>query len=160
MKLFLTIIFGVCVMTSAASVRGQEPSDPCPQPSHICDPRKFDEYGNLSFADEKFRLDNVAVGLKAEPDSVVYLYAYNGRRGCVGEAQARAARAKRYLVSERGIAPERVIRKDGGHREDLTIEVWVEPREAHEPYASPTVDPSEARLRDCKRRKRRGRGKP
>lgn len=159
MKLFLTIVISLCVGQSIANAQEQQPSDPCPQPSGICDPRKFDEYGNISFGDEKARLDNVAAWLKDDADDVVYLYAYNGRRGCIGAAEARAIRAKDYLVRERGIAPERVTWKEGGHREELTIEVWVEPREAKEPSASPTVDPSEARLRDCKHGKRRGRGK-
>ena len=157
--MFLTIVFSLSVMLSAVGAQEQKSSSPCPAPSGICDPRKFDEYGDISPGDEKTRLDNVAVWLQGNPDDVVYLYAYNGRRGCIGEAQARVARAKDYLVTERGIVTERVVWKDAGHREELSIEIWVEPREADAPYVGPTVDPSEARLRDCKPRKRRARGK-
>ena len=159
MKVFLTVVFCLSVMLSVASAQEQEPANPCSQPSRICDPRKFDEYGKLLWSDEEARLDNVAAELKLSPDNVVYLYAYNGRRGCIGEAQVRAARAKDYLVNKRGIESDRVIWKDGGHREDLVIEIWVEPRAAVAPYASPTVDPSEARLRRCKSLRQRGRSR-
>jgi hypothetical protein len=159
MRFILTIVFTLCLALAVGSAQESPMPNPCPQPSGICDPRKFDEYGNISLGDEKARLDNVAAWLKGNSDDVVYLYAYNGRRGCIGEAQARATRAKDYLVRGRGIESGRVTLQDGGHRQDLTIEVWVELRGANAPLVSPTVDPSEARPRACKHRKRRGRGK-
>ena len=159
MRVFLAAVLSLFVTLFVISAQQQEPSNPCSQPSRICDPRKFDEYGKLRWSDEEARLDNVAAELKLSSDNVVYLYAYNGRRGCIGEAQSCAARAKDYLVNKRGIESDRVIWRDGGHREDVVIEIWVEPRAAVAPYASPTVDPSEARLRVCKPRKQRGRSK-
>ena len=157
MRLALTAVFLVCALFTPGSAQTQDPSDPATR--GIGDPRKFDEYGSLMWPDEKARLDNVAAELSLHSDEVVYLYAYNGRRGCVGEALARVTRAKDYLVKKRGIKSDRVIWKDAGHREDFVIEFWVEPRWASAPYASPTVDPSEARPRDCKHRKRRVRSK-
>src|SRR2546429_255984 len=63
-------------------------------------PTKFDEYGNIKFNDEKARLDNYAIQLQNAPGSQGYIIAYGT---CAGEAQARADRAKDYLVNTRGI---------------------------------------------------------
>src|SRR6185295_14720076 len=59
-------------------------------------PVKFDEYGNIKFNDEKARLDNYAIQLQNQPGSQGYIIAYGS---CEGEAQARADRAKDYLVN-------------------------------------------------------------
>ena len=64
-------------------------------------PRKFDEYGNIGFNDEKARLDNYAIQLQNEPGAQGYIIAYGGLREV--KDQARADRAKNYLVNTRGI---------------------------------------------------------
>ena len=132
----------------------------------VQDPKKFDEYGSssygiISWSDEKARLDNVAAALQQEPDSIVYLSIYAGRRACVGEAQARSIRAKNYLVREHGIQADRVLWKENGYRETLTVEVWIQPRWAVAPYPAPTVNKSEVQIIHCKRsnRGRQSRGK-
>jgi hypothetical protein len=122
--------------------------------------RKFDEYGNIAFNDEKARLDNFAIELQGNPDAMGYIIAYGGRRARVNEAQARANRAKDYLVNTRQIDSGRIVTVDGGHREDLTVELWIVPRGADAPAASPTVDASEVQIiggRATRRRSRRGR---
>ncbi len=116
------------------------------QTAICCLPRKFDEYGNIAFEDEKARLDNVAMQAKMEPTSQVYLIAYAGRRARVGEAEAKAARAKKYLVEGNGLDAERVITIDGGYREDLTVEVWIRPANMGAPLASPTLQPSDVEI--------------
>lgn len=125
-------------------------------PAVICvqaqQPRQFDEYGKILFSDEKARLDNVALQLRDEPTSVVYLWVYGGRKSCAGEVRARAIRAKNHLV-RRGIKAERVIWKEAGYREELTVAVWIFPREASEPSAAPTIDPSEVKVLNCKNRR-------
>ena len=105
--------------------------------------RKIDEYGDLSPADEEARLDNFAAELKNDPDTIGYIISYAGRRARVNEAQERAARAKSYLMNKHGIEEGRLVIIDGGHREDRTVELYVNPRDASAPPASPTVDPSE-----------------
>ncbi|MGB8507046.1 MAG: hypothetical protein WCD76_01445, partial [Pyrinomonadaceae bacterium] len=124
----------------------------------IVSARKIDEYGNVKFNDEKARLDNYAIELQNDPTAQGYVIAYGGRRGRTGEAQARADRAKDYLVNTRGIDASRIVTLDGGYREDLTVELWLVPTGATTPTASPTVDPSEvqptapARRRGARRR--------
>jgi len=105
--------------------------------------RKFDEYSNISFNDEKARLDNLAIYLQREPEMKGYIIAYAGRRARADEAQARAERAKNYLVNVRGVNAERIVTIDGGHREELEVDVYVLPRGVSAPTATPTVDPSE-----------------
>ncbi|HVF51023.1 MAG TPA: hypothetical protein VNA19_13095 [Pyrinomonadaceae bacterium] len=122
--------------------------------------RKFDEYGNIRFNDEKARLDNFAVALQNEPGAQGYIIAYGGRRGRSGEAQARADRARDYLVNERQIDASRIVTVDGGFRENLTVELYIVPQGATPPTASPNVDASEVTTtseRPTRRRRPRSR---
>jgi hypothetical protein len=122
--------------------------------------RKFDEYGNIRFNDEKARLDNFAIALQNEPGAQGHIIAYGGRRGRAGEAQARADRARDYLVNTRGIDPGRIVTVDGGFRENLTVELWIVPTGAAAPTATPTVDASEVQTTTPRTRRaprRRGR---
>ena len=117
---------------------------------------KFDEYGNIKFNDEKARLDNYAIQLQNQPGSQGVIIAYGS---CEGEAQARADRAKDYLVNTRGIEAGRITTIDGGCRSDLTVQLWVVPTGADAPAADTTnaVSPCPA----CKKKgapRRRGRG--
>jgi hypothetical protein len=116
------------------------------------------EYGNIRFRDEKAMLDHYASQLRFNSGTVVYIFAYSGRVACTGEAKARAARARNYLVKQQGIMPERVIWKDGGLRENLSVELWLRPRAEPAPEPTPTVDPAHATQKDCNRRKRGRRG--
>jgi hypothetical protein len=118
---------------------------------------KFDEYGNVNFNDEKARLDNFAIQLQNNPSAQGYIIAYGGRRQRAGEAQARADRAKNYLVNTRGIDAGRIVTVDGGNRENLTVELWVVPTGAQPPAATPdpNVQPQIIRGRAPRRATRR-----
>jgi hypothetical protein len=117
--------------------------------------RKFDEYGDIRFNDEKARLDNYAIQLQQEPGAQGVIIAYGN---CAGAAQARADRAKDYLVNTRGIDAGRLQTIDGGCRADLTVELWIVPQGA----TAPAADTSNAitPCPECRRpaRRRRGRG--
>jgi hypothetical protein len=115
--------------------------------------RLFDVYGDIEEEGEKARLDNIAIQLVKEPGVVAHFIVYGGRRSCAGEAQARARRAKDYLVTARGISFDQVIWRDGGFREEVTYEVYLLPRELAEPSVAPTILPSKARVKKkCKGR--------
>jgi hypothetical protein len=123
----------------------------CPAPAEnpddgIEDSRKFDEYSNLSFDEEKKHLNDFSTQLQSERNAKGYIIAYAGRRARIGEAQAQADRAKNYLVKERGIEARRIVWIDGGYREELTVELWVRPNGWLAPKASPTVDPSAVQI--------------
>ncbi|MEK6280950.1 MAG: hypothetical protein AABN95_11410 [Acidobacteriota bacterium] len=117
--------------------------------------RKFDEYGDIRFNDEKARLDSFAIQLQSDPSAQGYILAYGN---CAGAAQARADRAKDYLVNTRGIDAGRLVTIDGGCRSDLTVELWIVPQGAVAPAADMgnAIEPCP----ECKRpapRRRRGR---
>ena len=115
--------------------------------------RKFDEYQRLSFEEEKARLDNFAIQLQSEPNSVGYIIVYAGRRARINEAKEVGERAKRYLVTNRKINARRVITIDGGHREQLTSELYVQARGLTPPPVSPTVKRSDVKIVNQKTRK-------
>jgi hypothetical protein len=148
-------------VTATVSLGGADPScsttNSCstqvrpPKP----EPRKFDEYGNIRFNDEKARLDNYAIQLQNEPGSTATIIVFGS---CAGEGQTRGDRAKDYLVNTRGIEAGRITVVDGGCRADLTVQLWVVPQGADQPV----VDTSNAvsPCPECRRppRRRRGRG--
>jgi hypothetical protein len=138
-----------CSRTASCSTSVTAPQAP---------PTKFDEYGNIRFNDEKARLDNYAIQLQNQPGAQGYIIAYGS---CAGEAQARADRAKDYLVNTRGIDAGRIVTMDGGCRSDLSVELWIVPSGATPPAAS--TDHIISPCPECKkkatprRRVRRGR---
>lgn len=87
--------------------------------------RKFDEYGNIRFNDEKARLDNFAIQLQNERTLQGYVIAYGS---CGDEGQARGNRAKNYLVNRHGIASDRVVVIDAGCMAALRVDLWMWPR--------------------------------
>ena len=109
--------------------------------------RKMDEYGKIALKDENARLDNYAVELMNDPTAQGYIIAYGGRASRAGDAKKRADRAKAYMVKTRGLDAQRVVTIDGGLREEPGTELWIVPSGAQAPAPSPTVDPSEAKLR-------------
>jgi len=134
-----------CSKTASCSTQVRPPAPVC---------TKFDEYGNIRFNDEKARLDNFAVQLQNQPGSTGYYIVYGS---CAGEGQARADRAKNYLVSNRGIDAARIVVIDGGCRAEFGVELWVCPQGATAPSASTEniVSPCP----ECKKPRRRGRGR-
>ena len=95
--------------------------------------RRFDEYGPIAYDDEKARLDNYAIQLQNEPNAQGYIIVYGGRRGPRGEASRRAARAREYLTTLRGIDSRRLIVLEGPERDVLTTELWIVPTGAAPP---------------------------
>jgi len=150
-------------VTATVSIGGADPScnntascttavKPAPSP-----PRKFDEYGNIRFNDEKARLDNYAIQLQNEPGSTATIIVYGS---CAGEAQQRGDRAKDYLVNTRGIEAGRITVVDGGCRAELKVQLWIVPQGSTAPAADEpgAVDPCPECRRGGKRPRPRGRG--
>lgn len=107
----------------------------------------FDEFGNISCEDELARLDNLAITLGNDPALQGHVVVYGGRVGYHNEASARAARMKSYLVQTRGIEADRVMTVDGGHRNELSGELWLSLRDTVAPVTRPTVDRKYVKLR-------------
>ncbi len=107
--------------------------------------REFDVCCNCTFDDQKARLDNLAVELQNDPSTTTYIIAYAGRTSRIGEGDRLAARARDYLINQRGIDPSRIITRNGGFREEDCVDLWVVPSGAEPPQARPTVRAGDAR---------------
>jgi len=94
----------------------------------------FDQYGAISWEDEKARLDNFAIQLQNDEKLIGYVLVFDAVGGCPGEAQARAIRAKKYVVEYRGVAWNRVIWRREGYLEGLSTKLQPAPRESSLPY--------------------------
>ena len=114
--------------------------------------RLFDQYGELDVEDEAARLDNFAIQLESERTVNAYILAYDGRNVRAGRAEARANRAKHYLMERRGIDRERIFVIAGGYREDMTFELFIMPQGLEAPSASPTLSPEEAQSTETTRK--------
>lgn len=113
--LLLSLSFGF-------STRGSEPTRAPDSP--------FDQYGAITWEDEKARLDNFAIQLQNWSNSVGFILVYDSPEICPGEAVARAIRAKRYIVEYRGIPWNRVGWRRDGVRSDFSTTLLVVPQGA------------------------------
>src|SRR5947209_3429637 len=141
MKQFLLLMIACCGIAINSHAFANRP-----------EARKFDEFGNICCEDEKARLDNFANEIRGNPGTRGYIIFYGGRRDSScnnsplrlprrGEAEARAARMKPYIVNTRGTEPNRIVMINGGYRERWTAELWVVPQGANPPTPTPTVRP-------------------
>jgi hypothetical protein len=121
-------------------------------------PPRFDFYRDVAVEREKALLDNFSIALKDEANRTGYIIAYAGKRARVGEAKARAERAKNYLVKARSFNAERLRSIDGGYREQPEVELYVVPDGACPPTATPTLDPRDVRIVKTRRRRVHSRG--
>ena len=117
--------------------------------------RPFDEFGDTNCEDEMARLDNFAIQLLHEPQARGVIIFYGGKtfRGKLprrGEAAARAARMKPYLVQRRGIPTQQVKVINGGYAEAWHVELWVISPGASIPTANPTVQIKQIKFRKGK----------
>ena len=128
----------LCVLSVSTLLYGSEAAAPAPITA-------FDAYGTLGWEDEKARLDNFAIQLLHDEESVGFILVIDRTGGCPGEAQARAMRAKRYVVEHRGIPWNRVIWRREGYTADIYTKILIAPPGAYVPYpfndsTAPVVD--------------------
>ncbi len=97
------------------------------------EPRRSDEFGEIARDDEKARLDLFAIELQNSPGAQGYIIGYGGSRPRYGTGQARADRAREYLVRERGVDASRLVTVSGGTRPAGVTELWIVPPGATPP---------------------------
>ena len=128
----------------------------CAAGSPISEPtRAFDEFGDIKCEDEYARLDNFAIQLQHEPKAKGVIIFYGGKtfRGKLpqrGEAEARAARLKPYLVQRRGIPANQIIVISGGYDEEWRAALWIVPPGASMPSGYASVSVKEIKFRKGK----------
>src|SRR6185312_4775351 len=146
-------------VTATVSIGGADPS--CTGTTASCttsirtppaEARKFDEYGNIRFNDEKARLDNFAIQLQNEPTATGTIIVYGS---CNGEGQQRGDRAKDYLVNTRGIEAGRITVVDGGCSSELKVQLWIVPS-----GSTPPTPDTAGTISPCPECKRRGGRRP
>ncbi len=96
-------------------------------------PTKFDEIGEVTRDDEKARLDTFAIELQNSPGAQGYIIGYGGSNKRYGTGQQRAARARDYIVTTRGIDGSRIVVLDGGQRTTGSTQLWIVPAGATPP---------------------------
>jgi hypothetical protein len=121
--------------------------------------KPWTEFGDINCEAEMALLDNFAIQLQNSPSAKGVVIFYGGRlfRGRLprrGEAAARAARIKPYLVQRRGVPANQVIVIDGGFKEDWIVELLVIAPEAALPVPYPTIPAKEIKFRKGKARAR------
>src|SRR6185295_4781878 len=130
------------------------------RPEIIVHPSKqFDVCCSCSFDDQKARLDNLGVELQNDPTATTYIISYGGRTSRIGQADLLNARARDYLVTNRGIDQSRITVMNGGFREEDCVELWIIPSGATPPQPTPTVQAGDVRPAAPARRVRRPRGR-
>jgi len=87
----------------------------------------FDQYGDITFEDEKARLDNFAIQLSNQPLSSGQILMSAGQVTFKNETTERLARAKSYLVDVRKTDPNRIVTNDCGFTRDLNIRLYIVP---------------------------------
>ena len=79
---------------------------------------RFDEYGNISFADQKVRLENFMLEVNALVSRAI-IEVTGPTKETRNRGLRAAAKAKAYLVAKHHLEPERVIVVNGGYRSEL-----------------------------------------
>ena len=108
--------------------------------------RPLETYGDITFADEKSLLDNLAIELQSNATVNAYILLYAVRHSRVEDARAKGVGAKEYLMTKRGIEPGRIVIVDGGYREESLTEFYVLPKELPSPSPIPTIPRGEAHV--------------
>jgi hypothetical protein len=152
---FMPILVLICFVLASVpsfSVREESVAVAAPDITWV----KFDEYSNIRFAEEKRRLNDFVTQLRGQRTATAYIVGHAGRRSCKGEAQARAERAKKYLIRSGGIEASRIRMIDAGYWEEWTIELYIGPRNAPPLTAEilktfqSTIPPEQAQIvRNC-----------
>src|ERR1051326_8587042 len=113
----------------------------------------FDEFSGFNCEDVKARLDNFAIHLMQEQNLQGYIIVYGGKRVWRGETQAWINASREYLVKTRGLAKERLTIVNGGYRESITMQLWIIPKDANPPTATPTIQRKDIRFKRGSARK-------
>jgi hypothetical protein len=121
--------FLVGVALSCAAGSTVEGSKSLPDPDRL-----FDQYGLIRWADEQARLDNFAIQLLNNPDDIGYIFVYDGKDVCEGEAHARAIRARKYVVEHRKVSWNRVMWRYDGYAGEFSIVLQPASRTIHVEY--------------------------
>jgi hypothetical protein len=69
----------------------------------------FDQYGQISWAQERIRLDNFAYYLSQNPEMIGYVAVIQGKRESNFHLQRRITRLRGHLVRSRNVDPKNLV---------------------------------------------------
>jgi hypothetical protein len=143
MSRLIQLIILAALLSPTMFVRGSAATNPI---------QKFDEFGDTNCENEMARLDNFAVSLLGDPASKGLIIFYGGRRlrgrrPKRGEAAARVARLKPYLVERRGVPADQVTVINGGYTSEYRVELWIVAPGASPPAPHPTIPANRIKFR-------------
>lgn len=95
--------------------------------------RQVDAFGDIQTSDLLARLDNFAIELQNTPQSRGFIVGYAQANKFPGWPMRRTLWCKNYLVGGRGLDAARIVIVNGGFRDDVRFELWVEPPGAELP---------------------------
>jgi hypothetical protein len=139
-KLRMTIVLVLCVGVLGASRRVEAEQTAV----------KFDEFHGSGWESAASHLDGFALNLQNNPQMTGVLIVYGAQLSKRGEARAWSACLKSYLISRRGIEPDRIVMIDGGYRKDLTVELWATADKKDMPTPEPQVKRKDVRFKKGK----------
>ena len=124
--------------TSIAHFAGQEKQKP------IFDK---DDGSGLSFEEDKPRIDRFAEEIKKNNSAEAYIIAYGGLVSYKNEARIRLSCIRDYLKTAHGISRSRLKLIDGGHRPEVSVELFLVKPEDPKPTAYSIVNRGAVQLR-------------
>ena len=101
---------------------------------------RFEEYSADTSLDKvREILDAFAQHLKSNPTLRALLISYGGKQSCRNEPLLRGRLATRYMSKMYEISTNRSTIRNGGYREDWTVELWVGSPGATPPSPTRTI---------------------
>ena len=111
-----------------------------------------DDGGGLSFEEDKPRVDQFARNLINVPKAKGYVIAYGGLTGPPHEAKSRLTCIRKYLARSYRLGSNRLVLINGGHRIEVSVELFVVRPGETIPEPQPTVSSSAVRVVKPKKR--------
>jgi hypothetical protein len=99
--------------------------------------RKVLEFGRINSGYLYALLDSLAVELQNEPTAEAYAVIYPAKNARPNAAHREGLRIKQYLITNRGVSPDKIKTGNGGSREKMLVELWLVPPGAEVPKITP-----------------------
>jgi hypothetical protein len=106
-----------------------------------------DDGAGLSFEEDKPRIDRFAEDMKRNNSAQAYIIAYGGLVSYKNEARIRLSCIRDYLKTAHGLSRSRLKLIDGGHRPEVSVELFLVKPEDPKPTAYPIVNREAVQMR-------------
>ena len=106
-----------------------------------------DDGGGLSFEEDKPRIDHFAEDIKRNHTAEAYIIAYGGLVSYKNEARIRLGCIRSYLQTAHRISRSRLKLIDGGHRPEVSVELFLVNPQDPKPTAYPIVNREAVQMR-------------